>query len=671
MLYNDIEREVMASAIQSNMRTSSPAVYRGISATVDSYLGHIDFHGQRILDIGPGQCDFLDIVKERGAITFGVDYDPAVLKLGEMRGHNMTACNLRKGWPFKDVQFDGIFCRASINCYWFAMAGDETPLREFLAHIGKSLKPTGWMWILPWNKPVESQESLVGVTRAVIGEWAKLSKIRIEVVGKEEKSRYGLVYALPFVETWTKNCVPAAGRDLRRAGRWQTIGGSQPPPEPAASLYTAYEACRKRLLAGETLAAAEQASVSSILEYPDDFLAALSRAEAGGENDWREAYATFIASRPRSGVLYSFVASCATDLTQARLDKTPGTKGRVFGWGWTYWGRSAVYAYRATGEQRFADIVLDVYERLLNERDDSLDMVDDLRQRVTKCWGVFTPEEGPVRACEVTTTGLILLPICDLLLSKAGDALASEQRERLILSITDCLDEFDGEMLFEETVQGGYFRAPFDNSIEGLNHAHAFAAALVKAYQLTGNEKYRRDAKSIARYFLAACTAEANGTYSWAYAPSPGNLREEHPPMSMVERNLKHGVGGEAFYKAAVTTEFPAAAYGSEMGFSTQDLERIADSFLKNVLQADDDLNLYVSSRKIRSAGEVAQKHSALYMLIAGFSLLDSVRPEIRGKLVRLFGRRPDWFPRGWFGGSVGSMALARFMSETKQRLDE
>ena len=213
MLYNDTERELMANAIQVNMRTSSAAVHKGISAIVDSYFKHIDFHGLRVLDIGPGQCDFLDIVKEKGAITFGVDFDPAVVKLGEMRGHNMTFCNLREDWPFKDMKFDGIFCRGSINCYWFAQPDNNDLLQQFLDHITKSLKPNGWMWILPWNKPSDNQENLVDAT---IEEWAKQFNIKIEVVSEAEKSKYGLYYTIPITKIWTKNCVSTTDKIWRK-----------------------------------------------------------------------------------------------------------------------------------------------------------------------------------------------------------------------------------------------------------------------------------------------------------------------------------------------------------------------------------------------------------------------------------------------------------------------
>lgn len=141
--------------------------------------------------------------------------------------------------------------------------------------------------------------------------------------------------------------------------------------------------------------------------------------------------------------------------------------------------------------------------------------------------------------------------------------------------------------------------------------------------------------------------------------------------MSMLENNMKNSVGAEAFYKASVTLELPLAAMEAHIAISKTDLQRIANSFSKNVLQENDSLNIYISSRKIRPADEFAHKYTSQYMLISGFGLLDGVNPSIRRALVRLFSLRPDWFQNGWFGGPAGSMALAHFMRGTKTMLDD
>ncbi|HJK88455.1 MAG: class I SAM-dependent methyltransferase [Candidatus Megaira endosymbiont of Mesostigma viride] len=213
MLYNNIEKEVMSSAVHPYLRNSNKVVYRGICDIVAGYFRDFDFCDLHILDIGPGQCDFLDIAKAKGAVTYGIDFEPAVVKLGEMRGHNMTLCNVIKDWPFKDMVFDGIFCRGSINCYWFIQQGNSYLLQQFLNQITKSLKPDSWMWIMPWNKPSPSQVNLVDLYRITIEKWASEAQVNIDIfdkdiVNRKERSGYEVFFdfTLPSNEIWTKNC---------------------------------------------------------------------------------------------------------------------------------------------------------------------------------------------------------------------------------------------------------------------------------------------------------------------------------------------------------------------------------------------------------------------------------------------------------------------------------
>lgn len=666
MLYNDEERVLMANALHANMRLSSPAVRNSIISIKDGYLEKRVLHGARILDIGPGQCDLLDIAREQGAITYGVDYDPAVVRLGEMRGHRMLLHNLSKGWPSFDTVFDGIFCRASINAFWFVNSDDTQPLRTFLDQLVAALDPAGWMWVLPWNNPSEVQKPLAELMRKTVSDWAKANRISVDAVGAEEKKRFQLSYSLSYIETWTRNCTPYSERDPLRPERW--VGSAPALKSTTSNLFSTYETLRKRLLAGEDPKAAAGA-LASVCEDPRALLENFEKAGAPSGFDPR-LYADFIATRPKSDVLYGCLSARLGTMTQGRLDKAPGTKGRVYGWGWVYWGRAAVYGYMATRERRYIDIMLDAYERLLNERDDSLAMSDDARGRIVKSWGVQTPE-SPLRACEVTATGLALLPVCELLLSPAAHELSEACRNRLVSTVTECLDEFDQEIIVDEGSRGGYYSSPFDGSIEAINHSHLLGAALAKTYQITGIEKYRRAADLLSQYFLQSCVLEDNETYSWAYAPVPGRMQHAHPLMSSDLRNVNNSVGGEAFYKAAVTVELPLAAHRAGIRFSTVDLQRIAGSFLKNVVRNTDDLNVYVSSRKIRPAAELAAKYGAQYMLICGFAPLDEVNADARRALVRLFSTHSDWFPNGWFGGPAGIMALAYFMSRTTGRLDE
>lgn len=88
MLYNEQEISLMANAIQPNMRKNGSVA--SVQHIVQDFFTPDHFQGKHVVDLGPGQCDFLDIAKRFGAITYGVDFDPCVTELGKLRGHNMA-----------------------------------------------------------------------------------------------------------------------------------------------------------------------------------------------------------------------------------------------------------------------------------------------------------------------------------------------------------------------------------------------------------------------------------------------------------------------------------------------------------------------------------------------------------------------------------------------------
>lgn len=206
MLYNDIERGIMSRARQPNMRRSHPSGQKAIARIVDTVLVANKMSGAKVLELGPGQCDFLDIARSMGATTFGIDFDPAVVQLGKLRGHTMTLHNLSTGWPLGEERFDGIFCRGSINCFWFVKQTDQDRLDLFLDNLSGALNPDGWLWIVPWNKPATPDQALEDETHTTVAMWAQRSGVTIQCLDDEARMEYQLNYQIPRVEIWQKNC---------------------------------------------------------------------------------------------------------------------------------------------------------------------------------------------------------------------------------------------------------------------------------------------------------------------------------------------------------------------------------------------------------------------------------------------------------------------------------
>lgn len=201
MLYNQNEVQVMSRARQPGMRQPgvSTAVFEHI---YKDFLSGVGVSGLRVLDVGPGQWDMLDILRQHGAETVGVDNDPAVYELGRLRGHEALIAELTQGWPFKEGEFDGIFCRGSINLFWF---NARESLHAFLDGLGHSIKEGGWIWVAPWNNPSSAQKGeYAGVMREVTDSWAKQQQIRVTFPGWWTRRKYGIGYGIPRVELWTR-----------------------------------------------------------------------------------------------------------------------------------------------------------------------------------------------------------------------------------------------------------------------------------------------------------------------------------------------------------------------------------------------------------------------------------------------------------------------------------
>jgi len=201
MLYDDEEKAIMSAALQPNMRkpTISPKPFEAIIA---DQLADIDFTGQSVLDIGPGQFDFLDIVKRAGAArTMGIDFDPAIARLGARRGHEVAVADFRDGWPLEQA-FDGIFCRGSINLFWFPQ---DDALAAFLGGLASSLRPGGWLWIAPWNKPGEAtSREVIDRVEAAAARWRAQTGIASIEPDMETAKRFGIGYGVPRIEIWKR-----------------------------------------------------------------------------------------------------------------------------------------------------------------------------------------------------------------------------------------------------------------------------------------------------------------------------------------------------------------------------------------------------------------------------------------------------------------------------------
>lgn len=204
MLYNDNERAVMKNAIQPWLRGRTCPDGHDLewdrqNVLIDEFLPDDYFQGKRILELGPGQCDFLDIAQRKGAATFGVDFDPAIVELGKLRGHQITLANLSEGWPppLDGQVFDGIYSRVSTTIYWYH---EVDRLRRFLHGIADSVAG-GWLLFVPFNQPYENPQATQ--LRTETDAWLKREKIELLLPDEERQRRLSIAgYGVPLHEVW-------------------------------------------------------------------------------------------------------------------------------------------------------------------------------------------------------------------------------------------------------------------------------------------------------------------------------------------------------------------------------------------------------------------------------------------------------------------------------------
>lgn len=149
MLTDPVEIEIISAARQANVRNPKRS-RKHFERIFQDFLGNVRFENTAVLDLGPGQWDFGVLAQERGATAWGVDNDPAVLKLGMHKGFHAVEGNLSRPATFGQIgPFDGLFCKFSINAFWSGETLDAQ--RKFAKELFSFGAPGAWVWIAPWN----------------------------------------------------------------------------------------------------------------------------------------------------------------------------------------------------------------------------------------------------------------------------------------------------------------------------------------------------------------------------------------------------------------------------------------------------------------------------------------------------------------------------------------
>ncbi|WP_377211800.1 hypothetical protein [Pseudahrensia aquimaris] len=314
--------------------------------------------------------------------------------------------------------------------------------------------------------------------------------------------------------------------------------------------------------------------------------------------------------------------------TRTDIDLAQGERGRLFAWSWGYLGRAALLMQEATGEKRFLDLVRDTSHRLLENRDDTLGLVDGERGAIVPSWQVKYNFGG--KSNEITAAGLITLPMCEYAL-KTGD-------EKIGREAVKSLNAFIGER--REAHGGYYFWHLSQKIVEPLNHSHIYGAALATCSKLSyAPDTFAETAKGIYRYWRHFTRADGEGL-SWAYMPAPDSPLDQK---------------SEAIWKMGVTIELPVALVKHGLMADDGILDLLGKTVTGNSIVRAGGVPQFIGEGLLIdiSKGEKFHRRS-LAGLMSPVVLLDN--PAVTGAFLKMVRDHPKLYPNGWFGGSKSMM---------------
>lgn len=176
---------------------------------INDFFEDHHFLDKSVLDLGPGQYDFNELARKKGAKGYAIDFDPAVICLGQYKGFEVINTDLRTiSISTFDRRFNGIFCRGSINAFWFSKNLDR--LYEHIENIANLLFDDSWGFIVPWNGASPS----LNLTSIMEQEILEIQKKIFEQGGfylcemSEEKAKYyGIFYPGQKPTLFLKNLI--------------------------------------------------------------------------------------------------------------------------------------------------------------------------------------------------------------------------------------------------------------------------------------------------------------------------------------------------------------------------------------------------------------------------------------------------------------------------------
>ncbi|MGW1340588.1 hypothetical protein ACWCOV_06005 [Kribbella sp. NPDC002412] len=196
-------------------------------------------------------------------------------------------------------------------------------------------------------------------------------------------------------------------------------------------------------------------------------------------------------------------------------------------------------------------------------------------------------------------TGMITYPIASFVRLVCGSpALRQRYRAKAAEYLTACREAVavhDWE--YRETAAGGgYLIWPkeqplaYDGCEQPINQSLGLGQTLVELALATGDREYRRKVAALAKMFAGQLAVDAGDAYQWRYWPVGGKVHDGFVKTGSPDTDVSIFTpsGGPArqfedISHGAVDVEFAVRAFRARLGFTGNDMARLARTYTQNV----------------------------------------------------------------------------------------
>lgn len=360
-------------------------------------------------------------------------------------------------------------------------------------------------------------------------------------------------------------------------------------------------------------------------------------------------------------VLYSYLAQ---ELDQTlKTDEASRAQGKG-GPAWRYMplGQAALRAYDHTGEDRFLELYVSSFERLMAIRDNQLGLFDDFHKKQMNSWGNDNLNRRRW-VSHVTHFSVIMLPataIARRIKEHSGLEKHLDYANRVIEYFEQAYPEFDTDYVQVSGTEERWFWRPLKGKFEATNHLHLQGQVLLNVYAITGKEQYRERITAILDIFSKGAKIDANGMARWRY-----------DPYFQVEAALSaHNSVEEAefVWKAGLTIPFLYQAHADGFAVDPALLRGVTKSIVDHVLaNGGFATNIHPYKTIVYSRKQQAKTHARYVKETEKITRFLAAAPESAAIPKMIFDTvtgRPDLFRGGWFRSPDMALGYSFYLGE-------